>query len=71
MIKISEELLEKDVNDMTDEEVEMIENRMEELEEEIEYEEKKLDVCAYGSSDLKYLYGLKDEYEELHSKIYE
>ena len=45
------------------------EERAEELEKEIEYEEKKLDICAYGTSDLMYIEGLKSELEELNSII--
>ena len=56
---------------LSDKEIEKIENRIEELEKEIEYEEKKLDVCAYGTSDLMYIEGLKEELQELESKIYE
>lgn len=65
------DLLEKDVEDLTDEEFEMLEERAEELENEIEYEEKKLDVCAYGTSDLMYIEGLKSELAEIQNKIYE
>lgn len=66
-----EEILEKDIEDLTDEEVRLIENRIEELEQEIEQEEKKLDVCGYGKEDLYYVEGLMDELEELRNKIYE
>ncbi len=64
------DLLEKDVEDLTDEEFEILEERAEELENEIEYEEKKLDVCAYGTSDLMYIEGLKSELAEIQNKIY-
>ena len=67
---VLEKILEKNVEDLTDEEVEMIEERIDELEEEIEYEERKLDVCAYGTSDLMYVMGLREELAELESKIY-
>lgn len=66
-----EKLLEKDIEDLTDEEYEELENRAEELEKEIEYEEKKMNVCGYGSSDLVYLDGLYEELEEIKEKIYE
>ena len=65
------DLLEKDVEDLTDEEFEMLEERAEELENEIEYEEKKLDVCGYGKSDLMYIEELKSELAEIQNKIYE
>lgn len=64
-----EELLEKDIEDLTDDEYEELENRAEELEKEIEYEEKKMNVCGYGSSDLSYLDGLYEELEEIKEKI--
>ena len=57
--------------ELSDKEIEKIENRSEELKKEIEYEEKKLDVCAYGTSDLMYIEGLKQELAELEQKIYE
>ena len=57
--------------ELSDKEIEKIENRIEELKKEIEYEEKKLDVCAYGTSDLMYIEGLKQELAELEQKIYE
>lgn len=57
--------------ELTEKEVEKIEKRIEELENEIEYEEKKLEVCGYGNSDLLYIEGLKEELQELESKIYE
>lgn len=66
-----EKLLEKDIEDLTDEEYEELENRAEELEKKIEYEEKKTNVCGYGSSDLAYLDGLYEELEEIKEKIYE
>ena len=44
---------------------EFICNRKEELEKEIEYEEKKLEVCAYGKSDLYHIEHLKWELEQL------
>lgn len=43
----------------------IVKNRIKELQEEIEYEERKMEVCGYGSSDLRYLDGLKEELEEL------
>ena len=40
-------------------------NRMIELEESIECEKRKMEVCGYSSSDLRYLQGLEEELEEL------
>lgn len=57
--------------ELTEKEVEKIEKRIEELQDMIDYEEKKLKVCGYGTSDLLYIEGLKEELQELESKIYE
>ena len=65
-----EKILEKDINELTEEEFEKLEERASDLENEIEYEERKLDVCAYGTSDLIYIEGLKNELEEIQEKIY-
>lgn len=48
-----------------------IQERISELEKQIEYEDKRLDYCAYGKSDLYYLEGLKYKLEELYKRIYE
>lgn len=48
-----------------------VEKRIEELRNEIKYEERKLKVCAYGKEDLMYIEGLKDELNELEQQIYE
>lgn len=45
--------------------------RQDELEEEIQYEEERLEVCAYGTSDLCYINGLYGELEEIKQKIEE
>lgn len=42
--------------------------RIKELRKEINYEKRKMKVCAYGTSDLRYLYGLEQELEELLNK---
>lgn len=39
--------------------------KIKELKREINYEKRKMKVCAYGSSDLRYLYGLEEELKEL------
>ena len=44
---------------------ENIEKRIEELKKEIRYEKRKMKCCAYGKSDLMYLYGLEEELKEL------
>ena len=43
----------------------VVENRIKELQEEIDYEKRKMEVCGYGSSDIRYLDGLEEELEEL------
>ncbi len=57
--------------ELTEKEVEKIEKRIEELQDMIDYEEKKLKVCGYGKSDLLYVEGLKEELQELKGLIYE
>lgn len=58
-------------NILSEKEVEKIEKRIEELQDMIDYENRKLEVCGYGTSDLLYIEGLKEELQELESKIYE
>lgn len=48
-----------------------IKKRIKELKNEIKYEKKKMKCCAYGSSDLRYLYGLEQELAGLEKQIYE
>lgn len=48
---------------------EMITKRIKELKTQIKYEKNKMKVCAYGKSDLMYLYGLEQELEELNKKL--
>lgn len=42
-----------------------IKNRIAELKSAIKYEKRKMKYCAYGSSDLMYLYGLERELEDI------
>lgn len=44
-------------------------NKQKKLEKEIEYEEKKQDVCAYGKEDLYYLIGLYSKLEKIEKQI--
>lgn len=46
-----------------------IKKRIKELKSQIKYEKRKMRVCACGSSDLKYLYGLELELENLNNKF--
>lgn len=50
-------------------ELEELYNKQEELEQQIEYEENKQDVCGYGKADLYYLNELYAELEEINEKI--
>ena len=47
----------------------VIENKIEDLLNEIEYEERRMECCAYGSSDLAYLEALKLELAELEDEL--
>lgn len=58
-------------NILSEKEVEKIEKRIEELQDMIDYENRKLEVCGYGTSDLLYIEGLKEELQELKGLIYE
>lgn len=48
---------------------EEIEEKIEKLETQIEYEEKRLKYCGYGKSDLCFIEGLKHELEELKEML--
>lgn len=48
---------------------EKLENETEKLKKEIEYEEKRLNVCGYGTKDLYYLESLKNRLEELENLL--
>lgn len=48
---------------------EMIEEKIKKLKNEIKYEKKKMKCCAYGKSDLMYLYELEEELEELEEML--
>lgn len=50
------------------EKIKEIEDRIKELKEEIAYEEKKLECCAYGKRELLYLEELKEELARLESE---
>lgn len=42
--------------------------RIKELKKQINYEKRKMRVCAYGTSDLRYLYGLEEELRKLQNE---
>ena len=58
-----------DLENLCDEDIEKIENRIEELENMIDYENRKLEVCGYETSDLLYIQGLEEELQELKNLI--
>lgn len=58
-------------NNLSEEDVEKIEKRIKELENEIKYEVRKLKYCAYGTRDLLYIDGLNDELDKLNQQLYE
>lgn len=39
------------------------------LKNEIKYEKRKIKCCAYGDSDLMYLYGLEEELKDLENQL--
>ena len=49
--------------------VKEIKKRINELNKEIKYEKRKMKCCAYGKSDLMYLYGLEQELENLKNQL--
>lgn len=58
-----------DLENLCDEDIEKIENRIEELQDMIDYENRKLEVCGYGTSDLLYIQGLEEELEKLENLL--
>ena len=46
-----------------------IKKRIALLKKEIKYEKQKMQYCAYGKSDLMYLYGLEQEMENLKNQL--
>lgn len=42
--------------------------KIKELKKQTNYEKRRMRVCAYGSSDLKYLYRLEEELRELQNE---
>lgn len=56
---------------MSEEEYEELEKKLEELEEEAQYEEDKMKICAYGREELMHIEELYAEIEEIRNKLYE
>ena len=48
-----------------------IKKRIKELKKEIEYQKRKLKCCAYGKSDLMYLWALEEELVALEKQLEE
>jgi len=46
-----------------------LKKRIANLKREIRYEYRKMNCCAYGGSDLMYVYGLEQELENLKNKL--
>lgn len=46
-----------------------IKEKITKLKKEIRYEKRKMNMCAYGTSDLRYLYGLESELADLEKQI--
>ena len=46
-----------------------IKKRIAQLKSNIRYEKRKMKCCAYGKSDLMYLYGLEQELESLENQL--
>lgn len=46
-----------------------IKEKITKLKKQIRYEKRKMQVCAYGTSDLRYLYGLESELADLETQI--
>ncbi len=64
-----QELLEKDYDDLTDEEIELMEDRISELEKLLEYLDKRDEVCCAVDGDEE-REEIEEELEELQEKIY-
>lgn len=47
----------------------VIENQIKDLLNEIEYEERKLECCAFGQGDLMYIESLKEEVARLELEL--
>ena len=48
---------------------EVIKKQIKELRNQIKYEKQKMKCCAYGKSDLMYLYGLEQELKNLENQF--
>ncbi len=69
MEKEIKKILKKDYDDLTDEEIEIIENRIEELEQLLDYFDRRDKVCcAIGGEQDRY--DAEEELEQLKEKIY-
>lgn len=46
-----------------------IKEKITKLKKQIRYEKRRMQFCAYGSGDLRYLYGLESELADLQKQI--
>ena len=46
-----------------------IRKKISELKKEIKYQNKKMEICAYGKSDLYYVMGLENELYDLENQL--
>ena len=69
MKKEIKKILKKDYDDLTDEEIEIIENRIEELEKQLDYFDRRNKVCCAIDGEQE-RYEVEEELEQLEEKIY-
>lgn len=69
MKKEIKKILKKDYDDLTDEEIEIIENRIEELEKQLDYFDRRNKVCCAIDEEQE-RYEVEEELEQLEEKIY-
>ena len=69
MKKEIKKILKKDYDDLTDEEIEIIENRIKELEKQLDYFDRRDKVCCAIDGEQE-RYEVETELEQLKEKIY-
>lgn len=69
MKKEMKKILKKDYDDLTDEEIEIIENRIEELEQLLDYFDRRDRVCCAIDGEEE-RYEVEEELKQLKEKIY-
>ncbi len=68
-INILKQIMKKNYDDLTDEEIENIENRIKELEKQLDYFDKRDKVCCSMDGEQE-RYEVETELEQLEEKIY-